>query len=352
MSSSYYRWTLRTSVLFLLAYSAAAQSGNDGDPLFASHDVLNVTITAPFSSLMRDRPNEEYLPATFRYQDSAGDTIEFSIGIRTRGRLRRNPDICAFAPLRLNFKKSQTKDTLFDHQDKLKLVTHCQNNNARYRQGVLKEYLAYRILNLMTDVSYRVRLLDITYVDTDKKNRARVSFAFFIEHANRFAKRIDAPALKISKAKLSDLQPEHTNLGSVFQYFIGNTDFSPLAADAGENCCHNYTLFAREGELYFSVPYDFDMSGIVYTDYSAPNKRFRLRNVTERLYRGRCANNSHLPASLERFTEQRDTINELINTQDLLTKGARKTVLNYVDRFYRLLDSQKKIQKELFKSCI
>ena len=50
----------------------------------------------------------------------------------------------------------------------------------------------------MTDVSYRVRLLDITYVDSDKKNRVRVNYAFFIEHADRFAKRIDTPALHVS----------------------------------------------------------------------------------------------------------------------------------------------------------
>ena len=352
MSSNYCRWTLRTSLLFLLSYLATAQADSDGDPLFANHEALQVTITAPFSSLMRDRPNEEYMPATFRYQDSAGDTIEFNIGIRTRGRLRRDPTICAFAPLRLNFKKSETKNTLFDHQDKLKLVTHCQNNNARYRQAVLKEYLAYRILNLMTDVSYRVRLLDITYVDTDKKNRASVNYAFFIEHADRFAKRIDTPALQVSRASLLDLEPEYLNITSVFQYFIGNTDFSPLAAAKGEDCCHNYTLFAKDAEPFLAVPYDFDMSGIVSAKHSMPNPRFSMRNVRVRLYRGRCANNSHLPASLERFAEQRDAINELINTQDLMTPNTRKTALAYADKFYSLLDSQKKIDKKLVTKCI
>ena len=351
MSSNYCRWTLRTSLLFLLAYSAA-HAGSDGDPLFASHEALQVTITAPLSSLMRHRPNEEYMPATFRYLDSAGETVEFDIGIRTRGRLRRDPSICAFAPLRLNFKKFETKNTLFDHQDKLKLVTHCQNKSLKYKQGVIKEYLAYRILNLMTDVSYRVRLLEITYVDTDKKNRARVNYAFFIEHADRFAKRIDTPALHVNGASLSDLQPEHLNLTSVFQYFIGNTDFSPRSAAKGDECCHNYRLFARDDEPYFAVPYDFDMSGIVYTDYSVPNTRFRIRNVTERVYRGRCANNSHLPKSLQLFTEKHDEITELINGQEHLSSTTQKTVSRYIAKFYKLLDSQKKINKNLIKKCI
>lgn len=352
MSSNYCRWTLRTSLLFLLAYFAAAHAGSDGDPLFASNETLKVTITAPLTSLMRERPNDEYMPATFQYQDSTGETVEFNIGIRTRGRLRRDPTICAFAPLRLNFKKSETKSTLFDKQNKLKLVTHCQNKTLKYKQGVIKEYLAYRTLNLMTDVSYRVRLLDITYVDSDKKNRVRVNYAFFIEHADRFAKRIDTPALQVSKVSLSDLQPEYLNLTSVFQYFIGNTDFSPRSAAKGEDCCHNYTLFARNNAPYFAVPYDFDMSGIVYTDYSAPNSRFHLRNVTERLYRGRCANNSHLPKSLQLFTEKHDEITALINGQEHLSSATQKTVLRYIAKFYKLLDSQKKINKNLIKKCI
>jgi len=352
VSSNYCRWTLRTSLLFLLAYFATAHAGSDGDPLFASNETLKVTITAPLTSLMRERPNDEYMPATFQYQDSTGEIVEFNIGIRTRGRLRRDPTICAFAPLRWNFKKSETKNTLLNHQDKLKLVTHCKNKSRSYKQAVIKEYLAYRILNLMTDVSYRVRLLQVTYVDTDKDNRERNSFAFFIEHADRFAKRIDTPALHVAAVNPSDLQPEHTNLGSVFQYLIGNTDFSPRSAAKGDDCCHNYTLFGRKNEPYFAVPYDFDMSGIVYTDYSAPNKRFRLRNVTDRLYRGRCINNSHLPKSLQLFTEKHDEITVLINGQEYLSNGVRNKVLKYVDKFYTRLNSQKNINKRLVTKCI
>jgi len=337
--------------LFLL-FCAAAVADSDGDPLFASNETLQVTITAPFTSLMRDRPNEEYVPAIFRYQDPAGDTVEFNIGLRTRGRLRRKPDICSFAPLRLNFKKSETKNTLFDKQDKLKLVTHCQNNNSRYRQNVLEEYLAYRILNLLTDVSYRVRLLQITYVDTDRDNSERASFAFFIEYADRLAKRIDTPALKIPGTTVFSLQSEYLNLTSVFQYFIGNTDFSPIAAAAGEKCCHNYTLFAKENESYFAVPYDFDMSGIVNADYAAPSKNMRIRNVRQRLYRGRCVNESHVQTSLTLFAAKRDDIVTLADEMDLMKSATRKSVLIYIDKFYRLLNSPKKIEKELIKKCI
>ena len=115
--------------LLALCMAGAAYAGTDPDPLFASDEIIDVRIAAPFRSIMRVRSNEEYSPATFQFVDSDGNTVLFDAGIRARGHFRRRSDICEFTPLRLNFRKSQTKDTLFDHQDKLKLVTHCKNKS-------------------------------------------------------------------------------------------------------------------------------------------------------------------------------------------------------------------------------
>ncbi|NIP93601.1 MAG: hypothetical protein GWN18_19895, partial [Thermoplasmata archaeon] len=70
---------------------------------------------------------------------------------------------CEFPPLRLNFKKGQLDETLFDGQDKVKLVTHCRNGD-RYEQNVVKEYLVYRLYNVLTPLGFQVRMAHITYV--------------------------------------------------------------------------------------------------------------------------------------------------------------------------------------------
>ena len=145
-------------------------------PLFSSNDILDVTIRAPFTTIMRQRSGDEELPATLTYVDGEADEVTVDLNIRTRGRFRRQSKICKWAPLRLNFKKSTVKNTVFAGSDKLKLVTHCRNGSVRYSQALQSEHLAYRILNVLTDTSFRVRMLRITYVDTDKKDRARTEW--------------------------------------------------------------------------------------------------------------------------------------------------------------------------------
>ena len=338
--------------LALFSTTGTAYADNSPDPLFSGDDVIEVRIEAPFQTIMRDRPIEEEIPAVFQYVNSDGKTIEFDAGLRSRGNFRRREDVCDFTPLRLNLKKSQTKGTLFDHQDKLKLVTHCNSSSPRYEQYVLSEYLVYKVFNLMTDVSFRVRLLRITYVDTAHNDREKVSLAFLIEHRDRLAKRIDNAVIETRKVSFPDLNPDYTNLASVFHYFMGHTDFSPIATALDKNCCHNHSLFGNEGEKIYSVPYDFDMTGFVNAPHARPNPRFKLRNVRDRRYRGRCFNNSRIPASVERFFVQREEIYALINSQNLMTGATRKSMLRFVDDFYKSLDSPEKITKELNKNCV
>lgn len=337
--------------LFLLAFTTAVLSAGDPDPLFDSNEVLEVTLVAPLTSIMRNRSNDTEAPGTLSFVDSDGVAVEFDVAIRARGHFRRRPDICEFAPLRLNFKKSQTKNTLFDHQDKLKMVTHCQSSSPRYDQFVIKEYLAYRVLNVISDHSFRARLLRVKYVDEDRGNSERSRLAMFIEHEDKLAKRLGTTVLKTRMVTFASLQPEHANLMSLFHYFIGNTDYSPISGSEGENCCHNHTLFDSAGDFILSVPYDFDMSGFVNAPHSGSNPRFKLRNVRQRLYRGRCVNNVHLAASLERFFSQRTTIVDMINTQKLMKTSVRKDLLSFVRKFFDSLDSPKKIDKKLVSDC-
>ncbi|MDH3409035.1 MAG: hypothetical protein OEN51_06700, partial [Gammaproteobacteria bacterium] len=148
-------------LLFPLALAANEKDIRDFDPLFDHDDTLNVELEGPFGWLTRERPDEEEVPGKFRFNADDGSTVELDVVIRTRGKNRRDKETCRFPPLRLNFKRSQTDDTLFDKQDKLKLVTHCRSNSERYDQAVVSEYLAYRILNTLTDRSFRARLLRI-----------------------------------------------------------------------------------------------------------------------------------------------------------------------------------------------
>jgi hypothetical protein len=322
------------------------------DALFATDSTLHVTVTAPFKQIMKERPEDEYVAGTLETVNADGTILSLDIGIRTRGIFRRNSKICPFAPLRVNFQKKQLDDTVFDKQDKLKLVTHCRSKSNRYDQSVISEYLAYRILNLMTESSFRVRLMRVTYVHADDRNKREENYAFFIEHKDRLAKRLDLTEIEAPKIGMSMIQAEYGNLVSVFQYLIGNTDFSPISGPPDEMCCHNHVLFGGENTRYWSMPYDFDQAGIVNSPHSQANPRFKLRSVRQRLYRGRCLNNQILPDSLDQYRAKRSDIEALINQQSGLDKGTRSSILSFVESFYETIDNDKRVQSQLVKACI
>ena len=338
--------------LFLVSPIQAADDSKKTAPLFASNDLLEVTIRGPFSTIMRVRSRDEDSPGTLTYHDPEAGDVTVELGIRTRGRFRHKVEVCPFAPLRLNFKKSSSKGTLFAGSNKLKLVTHCRNGSTPNTQALLKEHLAYRIFNQVTDNSYRVRLMRVTYVDSDRKDRKRTYFAFLIEHREQVAKRIGFAVNSMEAAEIKLLDPVQTNLSSVFQYMIANTDFSPIRAAAGEPCCHNNVLFGDQNGAILGIPYDFDMSGIVNAPYAVPNPRFGLRNVRERLYRGRCVNNEYLGASTQAFIVRKQAIFDLITNDEHLDKGTRKKTTRFVNDFYKTIEDPKRMQASLVKKCL
>ena len=319
-------------------------------PLFSSNDMIEVTITAPFSTIMRERPDDEDVRGTLSYHDAENGETRLDIGIRTRGHFRRQHEVCPFAPLRLNFRK--TGGTLFAKSRKLKLVTHCETDATRYTQAVLKEYIAYRILNILTDQSFRVRLLRVKYIESESGEIVDHNYAFLIEHDRQLAKRIGLKVDDSESTTVSAIDGPHTNLVSVFQYMIGNTDFSPIKGMPGEPCCHNAVLFGDENGPMLSIPYDFDMTGIVSAPYAAPNPRFKLRSIRERLYRGRCANNQYLDQSIRIFQEKRQAIEDLATSTPGLNKSSIKKLSFYIATFYDVVNSQKLVARRLVEQCL
>jgi hypothetical protein len=345
------RTVLRITIISLAGLLAPWGQADEIDPLFQSSSTLEVEIDGPFEMLSEDRPDEEEFPGKFRYTADDGEIVEFEVVLRTRGRVRRLRETCTFPPIRLNFKKKEVDETLFHKQDKVKLVTHCRNRAKRYEQAVVAEYLTYKMFSLLTDRSFQARLLNATYIYTDE-DRSINSFAVLIEPQDRLEKRLGAKRTEADWVKVSDIEPGDLNLASVFHYFIGNTDFSPIGSDPEEDCCHNQALLEREGALALTIPYDFDQSGLVGAPHAAPNPRFKLRSPRQRLYRGRCENNDYLPATFDLFRERRAAIEQLVREQPEYDDGMKKSMLKYIADFYETIDNPKEIQREFVSRCI
>ena len=321
---------------------ATSPSRNDVAPLFASTEPLIITVQVDLRTLVRDKDEQkEDHRATLTYLDEAGATVSTPLKLRTRGNYRLKH--CRFPPIRFDFPKDNVGGTVFAGQNKIKVVTHC-DKNTDYEQNLLHEYAAYRVYNLLSDLSFRVRLARITYQDTEGNEDTITRYAFFIEHIDDLAARVGMIPTDTLNVHPAHTDFQHTGVLDVFQYFIGNTDWSTYAR-------HNIELLRSPQQTLFAVPYDFDWAGIVDARYAKPNPRLGIRSVRDRLYRGFCRPPEYVDSALEPFRQQRDAIYAVIDSlPDLEPKRLERT-RKFFDDFYKTIDDPGDLEREFLKKC-
>jgi hypothetical protein len=322
------------------------------DELFRSDEVLKITLTSAFKKINSERDKSAtYTDSTLSYVDDKGDVVSIDIDIQVRGNFRLQRDVCKFPPLRLLIENKTSKNTLFTKQEKLKLVTTCKPGSAKFEQYLVREYLAYKIFNALTDNSFKVRLAEVNYTYSDSKNRSETHLGFFIETKKRMAKRLDRDKVDLNRVHPSEHDVKQLNLVSLFQFMIGNTDWSALEGEPNEGCCHNAKLVQSENVDYLAIPYDFDFSGLVNARYAYPNPKFRLRSVRQRYYRGFCEEDEVVQGNLSLLREKKAIIYEIIENQAQLTAKSRKADIRYLDDFYETIDDPKKLKKHILDKC-
>lgn len=325
----------------LLAHATHASAS----PLFDDDSVINIKLIGPFGTLID--ANDENVELPFILQANG---VEHSIDVRVRGKSRRR--VCDFPPLRLIFPDSDTAQTIFAGQDKLKLVTHCFDRESA-QADILQEYAAYRIFNIISDVGYRVRLLNITYTDTDSHpdEGTFARYGVVIESAAELARRVDGTAVDVTGVSLATLDDRQEAAVYVFQYLIGNTDWSLVTADDDDTCCHNGDLIDI-GDARYYVPYDFDLSGLVNTRYARPDPSLRISRVTQRLYRGFCVNSDALQDAIVAVRDQKSAIFDEVRRTPGLSDKETQATLKYIERFFKQAENEEKMLRYFEQRCL
>ncbi len=349
----------------LLAIPSISMAGHAGPdtarvytPLFSSHEPLAISIEAPLTTLLNVRPEEEYLDARISFVQDDGTIRTLDVGIRTRGNYRLMKKHCDFPPVKLNFRKKQVVNTVFSGQDKIKLVTHCGKNRlgmgtrVGYEQLMLREYIAYRILQVMTSKSYGVRLLQVRYIDTEGAKPIS-KFAFAIEDDEHVAARVGMQPVKTGDIDFGDIDAQQANLINVFQYLIGNTDYSLVRSEPGDDCCHNSDVLSSTGGPPFTpLPFDFDFAGLVNAPYAEPHPRYNIRNVRQRLFKGRCENNALLPGTLQKYLDKKSAIYAVVDEVHALSPANRRDVIRYLGWFYDHISKPRRVNSRLVGKCV
>ena len=333
-------------VAMSLAVAASAQAAPK--PLFASNDTLRLTIRGPIAQVTRSNVQSR-TPRNAVLVVPGASPETHAIQLSPRGLTRLKPDVCQFPPLRVRFQAAPGPGSVFSGQKTLKLVTHCQAALS-FQKHLLLEYTAYRLYNHITPASFRARLATIDYVD--EANRPITSrLGFFIEDiddaASRNAMRHAVTGDSVPRARLS---PADAARVAMFEYMIGNLDWSVRAGPKGERCCHNSRLIERAtGGNFVPVPYDFDYSGLVGAPYAvAPDG---TSSVRDRRYQGFCAHNAEALAMAPMLRSQRGPLLAVLD-QVPLDEPDRRRARAYLDGFFGDIADDRKAAAKLFKSCL
>ena len=323
----------------------------DGHPLFEEDAVFKAVMSAPLAQTYGQKRQEVrlYHPGQWSYIEPNGETQRLDVSIRTRGDFRR--DYCNLPPLQLNFKKKQVNGTLFDGQDKLKLVAPC-NHGSRYQQYVILEYLAYKTFEILTDQSYRTRLIRLTYFDSDEKLDPWTDLVFVIEDDADMARRLGLETLRMFAVDYEELDHPKAAVVQLFQFLIGNNDYSVIRGE-NEYCCHNIDILGSlELETgVIPVPFDFDMSGLVNAAYAAPPIQVPVVDVRHRYFYGLCQPDGILNEAIAYMQTKRQEIRALFANSVELDRKNKVKSLEYVDSFYEILDSPQLIEEEIVSRC-
>jgi hypothetical protein len=302
---------------------------------FTEESIVDMTLTTDIRKLQTEKGVDIFQAATVtcRFPDST--VIEEPILVAPRGHFRR--DFCNIPPVMIDF--SNVSSPKLTPLGKLKLVIGC-GTNGNDEQLLIREYLIYKIYNLLEEKSFRVRLVRLNYRDTRNKVKPFSQYAFLIEDDKDMAARNGC----IKKVKAQYLT-ESTDRAlmtkvAVFEYMISNGDWS-----VPNN--HNTRLIYEKSNpaaLPYVVPYDFDHSGFVNASYALPNELLGTETVTERVYRGFPRTMEELQQTFNIFRNRKEKIIALINNSAYLQSRNKKEIVDYLNEFYKTINDKRQVQ--------
>lgn len=314
--------------------------------LFAPSEPLEFTLTSDFRAAFksRDTLNVKRTKATITMRDTAGAEVTFPLEIEPRGHYRLQKLNCSMPPIRLVFSEPGKKGTAFAGQDKLKLGTHCRPGFREYDEIPLREYLMYRMYNLLTPMSFQARVVRVTYVDATGKDDPQVKWGIILEDDDEMAARNGGLVREVRGARFTDVEAEHLLLSLVFEYAVGGHDWSLFSL-------HNIRLVQMPDFRYVPVPYDWDFTGLAKTSYSGPPPQVPVRMVQDRYYRGPCVPDDALRAVLQTFHAQRTAILALYDALPGVSDDYLKWARDYMRQFFDDTEDFNRAKQDIMGSC-
>ncbi len=315
------------------------------EEFFSLDEPVNLTMEFNIKEFKKARRKADYHPAKMTNHVSESFEVNHDVRVRARGEFRR--DNCTMPPYWINVRYSGIEAEEFRELRKMKMVTRCKEA-GQYADYVLKEYLVYKIYNLITDYSFRVRLVRVKYIDNGKKNQVSENWAFLIEPEEILAKRLNAKLIPSDKLAMRTVNPQIMDLMALFQYMVGHGDFSVTGR-------HNLKIIVLKEPTgprgFVTVPYDFDYTGLVDAHYAIPGETLGISSVRERYYLGSCRPLETHMETIQKISEYQDEILDLIMNFEYLEEDVRLEMVAYIASYFVESEQDRFVKAYLDPTC-
>lgn len=334
-------------VILFAGYSCSIYAQATDSLLFDSQEPITIDIITNLKPLIKDRLPDStiYHPGFLSYINSSGQSVFLTVRFDTRGHFRLKRSVCKLPPIKVKIKKTDAKNSLFRKNRKLKLVNNCKPLRMSYHSYLIKEYYCYRMLNILTPYSFRVRLVRINYIDIDNRITNFMSYGFFIENVKSITRRTGMLPLKTQGIMQHATDRRQEVLVSLFQFMIGNTDWSVPKL-------HNIKLiYDAQRKVPIAIPYDFDYSGFVAPPYTKPPEIIPISDVRQRYFRGVCRDKNEFYHVIRYFLSKKTDILNLLESDTLLPRKEKAYSIRYISNFFDIIESDQHIKSEIIRRC-
>jgi hypothetical protein len=291
-------------------------------------DAIDVIIVTNLDSLINERRRNSYQYAQFIYKNKQGEEITRKLKVKPRGKYRRR--VCDFPTIKLNFSKKELKANGFLKFDDYKLVTHCLDDEEISKENVLREYLIYKMYNLLSEYSYKVQFLNITYIDINDSSYQLKRAGFLIEDTAELENRLAIEVHSKSRLPIDSFNIHQYNFVSLFQYMVGNVDWSATPFTKNVK-----TFKSPVSNRFHLIPYDFDFSGLVSPSYQRLAEHLNQKSARERFFLGHLSKPSDLEKQFAQFETKKAPLFDYVKNFKLLSKSSKKDMLKYLQSFYK-----------------
>ena len=309
-------------------------------PSFFQHlsqqsDIPVLRIETNWKKLVWNKRKEEYIAGKMQFEAEEEAALNFNIRLRARGNMRK--EVCHYPPLKIKMKKKALTQMGFSKLNDLKMVVQC-GKGARGENYLFREYLLYKLHNILSDYTYAIQLVKIEMIQEDKE--PNTLYGFLIEDEDDFAYRYRGRVVVNGKVNKNLIQRDALIHLCFFQYMILNNDWSM------DNKHNIEFLLPKDSSKIIPVPYDFDYAGLVGTSYAIPDPKMPIESVQEPYFRGRGFSKEEVEAMALHFLSKREEIISYTENYEWLEDKERKKITKWLNQFFDLLENEKKRNRE------